>query len=145
PAGLPPLFRCISDGPVLCNIRGRPSMRGCPFARCKCRNCCSILTGRTIYGLSKRCARTPAHTDFLQESSSNRGCPTMSRRTVAHRPQPSRVPLMIIEPDQFLRAFSNEATLMAEDAFALAELRDLGPLLEAAARRRDEAHGDAVS
>jgi FO synthase len=52
---------------------------------------------------------------------------------------------MIVEPEQFLRAFSNEAMLAAADAFALAELRNLGRLLEAAARRRDEAHGEAVS
>ena len=49
------------------------------------------------------------------------------------------------EADKLLSDFPSERTLILDEATSLVGLRDLTPLLRAAARRRDEAHGDAVS
>jgi FO synthase len=44
-----------------------------------------------------------------------------------------------------LNAMSEERILTPEQAFQLCEVQDIGPLLSAAARRRDKAHGTAIS
>jgi FO synthase len=52
---------------------------------------------------------------------------------------------MTSEAHHVLSAFNNDTILTPDEAFALVSLREIGPLLLAAARRRDEAHGDLVS
>ncbi|MBI2714507.1 MAG: 5-amino-6-(D-ribitylamino)uracil--L-tyrosine 4-hydroxyphenyl transferase CofH [Rhizobiales bacterium] len=52
---------------------------------------------------------------------------------------------MTAEIDKILRDLSNERTLPPDGAFLFADLHDLEPLLHAAARRRDRAHGPLVS
>jgi len=49
------------------------------------------------------------------------------------------------EIDKMLRDFPDEQTLPPDEAFLLADLQDLEPLLRAASRRRDRAHGPLVS
>ena len=49
------------------------------------------------------------------------------------------------EIDKMLRSFLDERNLAPDEAFRLAELHDLEPLLRAAALRRDRAHGSVVS
>ncbi len=49
------------------------------------------------------------------------------------------------EIDKILRDFPNERKLAPDEAFLLADLHDLEPLLQVAARRRDRAHGSLVS
>jgi FO synthase len=49
------------------------------------------------------------------------------------------------EIDKILRDFPDERTLPPDEAFLLTDLHDLEPLLRAAARRRDSAHGSVVS
>jgi FO synthase len=52
---------------------------------------------------------------------------------------------MTSEHGHLLRDLRADSTLAPEEAFALVDLHDLAPLLRAAARRRDDAHGDTVS
>ena len=49
------------------------------------------------------------------------------------------------EIDKILRDFPNERKLAPDEAFLLADLHDLEPLLQVAARRRDSVHGSVVS
>ncbi len=49
------------------------------------------------------------------------------------------------EIDKILRDFPNERELAPDEAFLLADLYDLEPLLQVAARRRDSVHGSVVS
>jgi FO synthase len=52
---------------------------------------------------------------------------------------------MTAEVDHVLSILSDNAVLAPEEAFALVDLREFEPLLRAAARKRDEVHGDLVS
>src|SRR4051812_43411442 len=52
---------------------------------------------------------------------------------------------MTAQIGRLLNNFSDEQTLSSQDAFRLVDMRDLAPLLSAAARRRDRAHGSLVS
>jgi FO synthase len=47
--------------------------------------------------------------------------------------------------DRTLTSFDNDAVLTADEAFALVHARELGPLLKAAGRRRDDTLGDFIS
>ena len=49
------------------------------------------------------------------------------------------------EIDKILRDFPNERKLAPDEAFLLADLHDLEPLFQVAARRRDSVHGSVVS
>jgi len=47
--------------------------------------------------------------------------------------------------DNLLSKVDDDSVLAPEEAFRLTEMRDMAPLLRAAAQKRDRAHGDAVS
>ncbi len=47
--------------------------------------------------------------------------------------------------EELLNGFSNETTLTPDQAFALLDVRELRSLMRAAARRRDNAHGELLS